>query len=448
MLAGALAACGSVTSVHVASDPVAARTPRTLTVYIDLPVRGPTGAQGSASQQQDIVKGARLALAQWGHRVAYGPGGRGGSYHVILRGRNDADPASGTWSQDLTSTNAQTALSDPSTVAYIGDFDSAATALSLQVLSPAGILQISPWSPYIGFTDANPADGKGDPARYYPPNGPDTFARVVPSDLTEATATLEYMRAEGVTRLYVLGDVSVFDAAIAQLVANAAPAAAYGITVVGFISGIDTQTNSQPRGYAQYAASIAAARPDAVFLGATPGVGAMALWRELHTMLPTAKLFAPSTLATPAFLTGIAAAADQCSTAAGAAVACAPVTGATYVTSPILQPAQYPARARAVLRAFRRFYRNLPGSASPSAYALYGYSAMDDVLTAIRLAGRSATNRATLLRVFFHHMGVIRGQPIGTYTIDGNGDSSLARFDGYRVSAAGALVRPQLIVTG
>jgi hypothetical protein len=68
---------------------------------------------------------------------------------------------------------------------------------------------------------------------------------------------------------------------------------------------------------------------------------------------------------------------------------------------------------------------------------------MEDVLEAIRKAGRQATDRAELLRVFFHHLGRIGGSTapgvIGSYTIDGNGDSSLRTFDGYRLTAGGAL---------
>ena len=332
--------------------------------------------------------------------------------------------------------NVQRAASEPTTVAYIGDFESAATALSLPALSPGGILQVSPWSPYVGFTDANPADGKGDPARFYPPNGENDFARLVPSDLAEAQAIVHYMQSMGVARLYVLGDVSVFDAAIAQLVANDAPKA--GITLVGLKNNIDTQTNSQPVGYAQIVADVEAARPDAVLLGGTAGVGAIALWQELHAKLPDAKLFAPASLATPAFLAGIAASGESCSGPAGKTVACYPAAGATYVTSPIRQPRQYPASAQAVFRAYRRRF-----DSAPTAYALYGYAAMEDVLKAIRLTGRFTTDRGRLLDVFFHHLGRIEatapGGVIGGYTIDGRGDSSLASFDGYRVGRTGGL---------
>jgi hypothetical protein len=72
---------------------------------------------------------------------------------------------------------------------------------------------------------------------------------------------------------------------------------------------------------------------------------------------------------------------------------------------------------------------------------------MHDVLLAIQQAGGQATNRARLLEIFFHRLGVLHGV-IGDYTIDGNGDSSLQTFDGYRVSAGGALTLMQTIRRG
>jgi hypothetical protein len=192
---------------------------------------------------------------------------------------------------------------------------------------------------------------------------------------------------------------------------------------------------------------VAAVRPDAVLLGGTATVGAVALWQELHARLPNAKLFAPSTLATPAFLDGIAASGATCSGPAGNTVACYPAAEATYVTSPILEPRQYPPSAQAVFRAYHRRFHS-----TPMVYALYGYAAMEDVLKAIRLTGRFTTDHQRLLDVFFHHLGRIQGADaggvIGSYTIDANGDSSLASFDGYRVSSAGALVFYRRISSG
>ena len=170
--------------------------------------------------------------------------------------------------------------------------------------------------------------------------------------------------------------------------------------------------------YATIAQSVAAQRPDGVLLGGVPNAGAQALWNELHAKLGHAKLFAPSTLATSTFLRGIGGGAAS----------------ATYVTSPILEPDQYPASAQQVFAEYRRAF----GGIEPTPYALYGYEAMKDVLRAIAKAGRKAADRPSLASAFFH-LGEIHGV-IGDYTIDPHGDTSLASFDGYRVSAVGGLV--------
>jgi branched-chain amino acid transport system substrate-binding protein len=406
-----LAGCGTSGTVQGGNDTFSATT---LTVYSDLPLLGPDGAAMS-----EIVNGEILAL--------YDHDGHVGRLHVSLESLNDyadaavsdpllPDPLRSPPLQIAQS--AHTASSDLSTVAYIGDYDSAATAISLQLNNQNDILQISPGSSYVGFTDASPVDSPGDPDVFYPYGGQRTFARLVPSDAVEARAIVTWMRALGVRRLALLQDDSnpPYDAVIAALVAADAPADA--IKVVGFQRGVDTQARSRPAAYARLAASLAAAHPDAVLLGGVASAGAQALWRELHTVLPAAKLFAPSTLATPAFLSGLGA----------------PAAGATYVTSPILEPDQYPAAAQPVFAQYRRLF-----DAAPSGYALYGYDAMNDVLLAIARAGRDAANRPDLLAAFFK-LGEIQGT-LGDYRFNADGDTSLSRFDGYRVGAGGALVR-------
>jgi branched-chain amino acid transport system substrate-binding protein len=404
-LGAVLAGCGTTGTVQGGNDAFSATT---LTVYSDLPLLG-SDPEVAAS----IFNGEVLAL--------YDAGGHVGRLHVSIESLNDSAevPITGASHTTQTARSAHAASSDLSTVAYIGDLDSAATALSLPLNNENDVLQISPGSPYAGFTDAGSANYTGDPSRYYP-NGSPTFARLVPSDAVEAKATVRYMRSLGVARLAVLSDRSTpphADAAIAALVAGDAPASA--ITVVGPLAGIDTQSTGASRtDYAKIATAVAAQHPDAVLLGGTPDRGAIALWNELHAKLPHAKLFAPSTLATPTFLRGLGAAA-----------------AATYVTSPILEPSQYPAAAQ---RVFAEYRRTFPGVAL-TPYALYGYEAMHDVLLAIARAGSQAAKRTALAYAFFHRLGVIHGT-IGDYTIDTHGDTSLASFDGYRVSAGGQLV--------
>jgi ABC-type branched-subunit amino acid transport system substrate-binding protein len=204
------------------------------------------------------------------------------------------------------------------------------------------------------------------------------------------------------------------------LIANDAPAA--GVPVVGYQPNINLSTNTQPQGYGGLVSNIQAARANAVVLGGKPGPGALALWAELHATMPHAKLFAPSTLATPAFLAHLGAAAS-----------------ATYVTSPILEWSQYPPVARRVKEQYCRAYRTCPNQ-----YALYGYEAMNDVLAAIRRA--SSTDPSALAHAFFH-LGERRGV-IGNYVIYPDGNISLKTFDLYSVTAGGRLALKMPVTLG
>ena len=390
-LALAAAGCGSGATVEGGNN---AFTATTLTVYTCLPLLGP-----DAADMTSMVDGEELAL--------YRAGGHVGKLHVSIDELDDyADPAV---ASSLKTNKLQT-----SHCVYAASSDLSTTAYSLPLNNQNGILQISPGAPYPGFTDPGPADLGGDPDNYYG-NGSRTFARLVPSDAVQAQALARFMRTEGVRRLAVLRDSSSpFVTAIAPLVAAAARAA--GIAVVAQRDGIDTSTATPGAPFAALAAALAPSHPDAVFIGASPQRGTQLLFQALHAALPAAKLFAPSELAMPSFVNGLAA---------GPAAA-------TYLTSPYLEPDQYPPEARGILAQAARLF---PGT-RPTVFALYGYEAMHDVLAAI--AGtKNPADRSALVSTFFH-LGVIHGA-IGTYTIDSRGDTSLRTFDGYRVAPGGTL---------
>ncbi|HEX4034311.1 MAG TPA: branched-chain amino acid ABC transporter substrate-binding protein [Solirubrobacteraceae bacterium] len=400
------AGCGSGATVEGGNNAFSATT---LTVYTCLPLLGPDSADMTS-----MVDGEELAL--------YRANGYVRRLHVSIDELDDyADVAVASSLRTntvLTGNCAHTASSDLSTAAYIGDFDSVSTALSLPLNNQNGILQISPGASYPGFTDAGPANVGGDPRNFYG-NRVRTFARLVPSDTVQAQAIARFMRSEGVRRLAVLRDSSpAFGTAIAPLLATAARAA--GITVVARRNGIDTDSATSPKAFASLAGSLARARPDAVFAGAAPQPGTQLLFKALHEALPEAKLFAPSELAVPTFLDGLAAGPAS----------------STYLTSPYLEPSQYPPAARSVLAGVARLFTGQ----KPTVYALYGYEAMSDVLSAIRHAKNPAQRgggAGGLVSSFFH-LGVIHGV-IGTYTINSSGDSSLRTFDGYRIGSGGAL---------
>ena len=400
----------------MSSDTAPAKTPKALTIYTDLPLAGSSGAI-----QTSIANGARLALEQWDHRVSYGSRGHLHSIHVYLHPLNDADARTGNWSQDLTAANAQYAASKPTTVAYIGDFDSAATAISLQAISPTGILQVSPWSPYIGFTDANPADGQGRSGALLPRQRPEHLRAAGALGLAEAAATVQYMRAtrrDAALRARRRLGRSTRRSRSWSPTTRRPP----GITVVGLQQG-DRHPDQHPAAWATPRSPRPSRpqRPDAVLLGGKPGAGARravagaahdAAAREAvraehagdadvpqrdrghdehghddehqlddqHHLERPARARAPARVRAPARARRTSSSSSTAATSPATRATSA--ASATYVTSPILEPYQYPAAAWVVLADYRRRFKT-----APTAYALYGYAAMHDVLLAIKRAG-------------------------------------------------------------
>ena len=392
-----LAACGGKRgTVQGGNDTFTATT---LTVYVDLPLQGP-----DFSRQLSIADGAALAL--------YGAGGHVGPLHVSFVVLNDAGYRGGAWTAPQTGDSARTASSDQSSVAYIGDFDSGASAISQKLNNENDIVQILPGSGYAGFTDRSPANQPGDPGAYYP-DGSRTLVRLIPSDAVEARAIVTLLRTQGVRRLYVISDTSdPLSADVAPLTAAAAPAG--GVAVAGR-GQISTAASTPLSAYRAAAAAAAATHPDAVLLAGPGDTGAATLWRDLHSALPGARLVGSSTLARSPFLESLGG--------AGAS---------SEIVSPYLEPDQYPPSARAVFAQYRaRFH------AAPTVFALYGYEAMRIALAAVKRAGRLAPNRASFLKTF-HSLGTIRGV-LGDLHFNANGDTSLTAFDAYRVGATGAL---------
>ena len=211
MSAAAAAGCGGV-SVSGASEATGSQ----LAIYSSMPLQGPT-AQIAA----EVVNGERLALSD--------AGGRAGRYHVGFVSLDDSNPSSGKLDPGVTASNARTAAQDTSTIAYLGELGSTATAVSLPLINAAGILQVSPASPYVGLVSSLDA-GQYEPQRFYP-SGRRTFGRLQPGDPAQAVAQVALMRALGVRSVYVVDDQNPFQAPLAELVSGDAQQA--GIALAG-----------------------------------------------------------------------------------------------------------------------------------------------------------------------------------------------------------------------
>ncbi|HEV3095490.1 MAG TPA: branched-chain amino acid ABC transporter substrate-binding protein [Solirubrobacteraceae bacterium] len=377
-LCAVLPGCGGV-----GASPAAETVGSQLTIYSGLPLQGP---DGPISKQ--IVGGEKLALADAGGRV--------GRFTVSYVSLDDSNAKTGQWDPDVTSANAKAVAQDPTTIAYIGDFNSGATAISLPLINGAGILQVSPASPYVGLTSSLDA-GQDEPERFYP-SGRRTFGRIAPGDPVQAAAQVAALRALGVRRVYVLADQDPFDSPLAAIVAADAQAA--GIEAVG----PDTLTIAPGTNFTGEVAKVAASGVQAVFVSATATAQAAQLFGELHKAAPRLSLLASSAMLNPVFTSSLGPAEAQ-----------------STIASPLLPPRSYPTSAQLVLRQYRRQFGE---AAEP--YALYGYEAMSAVLAAIRAAGKHGDDRQAVIDRLLATRD--RHSVLGTYSVSASGEATLSTY--------------------
>jgi branched-chain amino acid transport system substrate-binding protein len=384
-----LSGCGGV-GVSGASETAGNQ----LAVYSSLPLQGP-----DAPISAEIVDGERLALSQAGGHV--------GSLKIGYVSLDDANPQTGELDPSATATDAKMAAQDTSTIAYLGEYSSAASAVSLPLINAAAILQVSPSSPYVGLTSSRDA-GQDEPERFYP-SGKRTFARLQLGDPAQALAQSQLMRSLHVRKFYVIDDQDPFEVPLAELVADEAKHA--GIALAGRDSIVTTPGTV----FTSEVEKVERSGADAVFFAGGPGAGTVTLWRALHEADPQLLLLGSSSLVGEAFTAAIGD---------GAAAQ-------TYLTTPTLAPAEYPPSAQRVLAQYRKQFGGEPG-----AWALSGFEAMSVVLDAIRRAGARGNERQAVIDAFFS--AGERDSVLGRYSIEADGEPTFAHYGVDRVSGGRA----------
>ncbi|MDA0173469.1 branched-chain amino acid ABC transporter substrate-binding protein [Solirubrobacter taibaiensis] len=174
------------------------------TVYSSLPLSGASRVQTKA-----VNDGARQALREAGSPVRF----------VTL---NNSTKRTGAWTVGRTRANARRAAADASTVAYIGEFNSGGSQISIPILNRAGIPQVSPSNTFNGLTTAGSA-------KLYP-TGVRTFFRIIPNDHVQAAALVTVMRDRGCKALAFVHDGEVYGKGMNTDVV--ATAARFGLPVV------------------------------------------------------------------------------------------------------------------------------------------------------------------------------------------------------------------------
>lgn len=393
-LAGALlglAGCGS--SHHPVGNTIEARS---LTIYTSLPLQG-----ASAPGAQAVLDGEQLALEQEGGRI--------GRYTIVLRALDDASPQRGGWDPGQTELNARHAAQDPSTIAYVGDFNSGASAVSIPILNRMGIPQVSPASTAVGLTSAGPGASPGEPDKYYP-TGQRTFVRLMPDDAVEARVQLRLQRGLGCSSTYVLYDDDDFDGQ--DLAAAFQQQLPKGHRLAG-VQAFEPHASD----YRSLALAVAHTGADCVMISALPASRAVLLTKELAAALPRARLFATCLLRQPSYTRpargGIPAALES----------------RVLMTGPV-------AGLGTAAHAFATAYGARFGDPDPD--AAYGYEAMRILLAAIRRStdqGRAPVRRSQVLAALFGTR--VHDSAVGPFVVTRRGSTTLSHYGVYRLTPAG-----------
>jgi branched-chain amino acid transport system substrate-binding protein len=383
-----LAGCGTV-------EPSGKIHGSTLTVYYSGPDQGASSVGSLAA-----LNGAEMALDDAHGHI--------GKYRVELRPLDDSTPQSHGWDPNQTTADARLAVQDPTTIGYIGDFNSGAAAISIPPLNRESIAQISPAASAVGLTSTGPGASPGEPEKYYP-SGIRTFARPVPSDAVEALVQLRLAKTLGCHEMFVLhdGEVDGEDAALTFVLTAQSRLRVIGVQVFPRMAP----------DYSSLALSVAQTGADCILISAIDERSSARLTDQLARSLPHAPIIASSDLANSSY---VDPADGGVSKAAAARV---------LITSPTLEAHDYPPSGQAFLAAYTRRY------GPPEPPAIFGYEAMSMMLAGISEATDHGRKDAVRSKVAAAILSIRnRHSVLGTYSIDRNGDTTMRRYEIYKIA--------------
>jgi branched-chain amino acid transport system substrate-binding protein len=274
--------------------------------------------------------------------------------------------------------NAERAASDGSVFAYVGDFHSAATEVSLPVLEAAGV-------PHVSFSNTfRRLVGR-------------SFVNVMPTDERQAVALVRWMTESGVSRPFLADDGEDYGADMRWLVHRALAATG------GAVAGAARIDNGLVTG-------VEAEHADSVFIGAGVDERTPSLLTGLHELAPDAPLFGMEGLLSDELAESVPGeVAKRLRVMAGPAYA-----------------KQLPPAGREVAE---RLCERL--GHEPDAHAVYAYEAASLALEAHARVGGDRAALVAELRATRE-----RDSVVGPYSIDRHGATTLAVAGRLRVEGA------------
>lgn len=333
--------------------------------------------------------GIRLALKEAGGRV--------GRLRVRYRPLDDSMPANGKVNPVQVAENARNAARDEHAVAYIGELYEG-SANSIPVSDEAGVAQVGIADTAVGLTTSEPGATTGEPDKYHP-STKRTFVRIVPRDAVQGAAMVALAVQRACVKLAVADDGTRFGTGLATSLKAAAKAQRLQVVPDEAIGQGRAHYRSQAR-----AAGLQGA--DCFAFAGAPSQPAVSAYEAYGDALGDADLFGPDRLAEPSF------------TDPGAGGVPAKLARRIRLTLPTWPPG-YPSASRRFSRQYAQAYDE-----RPPPLALYGYEAMRLVLDAIGRSGNGA--RADVTRELFETKD--RKSALGPYSIDENGDTTLADY--------------------
>jgi branched-chain amino acid transport system substrate-binding protein len=366
----------------------------TLNIYSSLPLQGASRPQTTA-----LVNGIKLALQQ--------NNGKAGDFTIKYTSLDDSTAQAGSWTPEATQANAEKVAQDDKAIAYIGEFNSGASVVSIPILNEVPIAQVSPANTAVGLTSDEPGADKGEPDKYYP-TGERNYLRIVPKDTIQGAALATLMQKDGCKNVAILNDKEVYGAGLARNIEGAANEV--GLEVLEN-EGIDPKA-------ANFRSQAAKMKSDGaecfVFSGITAN-GAVQLYKDVAAALPDAKLYGPDGVAESGFSDPAEGGIPE------------NVASRVKVTVATLSPDQYPPEGQKFFDDFKAEY----GEDNPDPYAIYGYEAMRLILDTCEKIGPDCSDRQALIDALFQTKG--RQSVLGTYDIDENGDTTLTDYGVYTI---------------
>jgi branched-chain amino acid transport system substrate-binding protein len=392
----ALAACGSSSSPSTGTSTPstsASTSGKTIDIYSSLPLLGPLSADTIPA-----LNGEKLALSE--------AGGKAGPFTVKFISLDDATAAAANYTVAQCASNGRQAAADPKAIAYIGEFNSGCTEASLPILNKEEVPMVSPANTYVGLTTNEPGSAPGEPGKYYP-TGVRTYLRIVPRDSIQAAADALAMKQAGCTRIALANDKTPYGAGIATQIELIKKD--YGINVVS-----NTAINPTAPNFRSYAQTIKGEGANCFFFGGLTSTGGVQITKDVHSAIPTAKLFGPD---------GMCLSSWTDPKQGGVPLSLDPLMECTVAT---LDLTAYPGG-----KAFLKAYQGKYGGGIPAPYAIYGYEAMKLVLDTIKGLGSQGDSKSAVLKALFATKD--RNSVLGTYSFDKNGDTTLKAYGLYSV---------------